>query len=222
MNRVNSKVLVPIQWQGGNNMKRYVHNVCYYTLIGYLVFLFYLTISTSAWAEKLFASIMNCSGALVLLPLLCFGLLDHCIPSKRDGLHFAKEQADTLQQIDCKLFQKGEELLFVEYACEPKAELVGPIQVSGGYLFATPKLWERLTPEQLEPFVQLFVSINACSFTQKTRNSIRFRMGRRWLRLRIKTSAYRRAVLYFAPDSRKINKFSAPYWYGKLLDNWYH
>lgn len=201
-------------------MKRHFYRAAFAFLIAYFV-LVLIALSTSAeWANGARALLNRFSVLFLGLPILCLDYFANVRAGKRDCLHAAAEQKEFLQAIDAGIFHRGEELLLLDASSEPKAELTGPIQVEGTYLFATPALWERLKPEQVATFVQLFQSIQAHSLPGEAGNAIRFRMGRRWLRLKMKTSAYRRATLYCAPGN--ADACTAPYLYGQLFGNWYY
>ena len=190
-------------------------------LFAYLAFVIFLFVSSADWKKAL----RNARGELwaptFLLALLCLNALISCVPSKRDTLHFFREQAKALTAISGIPVQRGDTLLFVGTRQEAKCGFEPPIALDGAYLFATKGLLNRLTKEQLEQYLQLYRSVVAQELTQQ--DQVQLTIARkRWLCVKVRSFVYGRVTVYSPPTARPVKTFFAPYLHGKITDGWYY
>lgn len=202
-------------------MKRFVYRLAQVILFAYLAFVIFLFVSSADWTKAL----RNAQGELwtptFLLALLCLNALISRVPSKRDTLHFIKEQAKALTAISGIPLQRGDTLLFVGTRQEAKYGFEPPIALDGAYLFAAKGLLNRLTKEQLEQYLQLYRSAAAQELTQQEQVQLTV-MQKRWLCVKVRSFVYGRVTVYSPPADRSAKALFAPYLRGKITDGWYY
>lgn len=202
-------------------MKRVLYHFTQAILLAYLAFVILLFVSSADWTKTLLNTLGDLWALTFLFALLGLEVLISHVPSKRDTLHFFREQAKNLMSISDIPLQRGDTLLFVGTQQEPKYGFDLPLTLDGAYLFATNGLLERLTKEHLEQYLQLYRSVVAQELTQQDQVQLTI-VQKRWLCVKVRSFVYGRVTVYSPPTARPVKTFFAPYLHGKITGGWYY